>query len=96
MAVKAKAKKGLLGEIAKFAKRKGLEYETNRQVGGSGVRPKYHKKVDRKILIKIKQALGLEECKLALTGAAPMPAEIQKYFGKVPAVQIKMLSQMMT
>jgi long-chain-fatty-acid--CoA ligase ACSBG len=82
--VKAKgaATKGLKKKVATFAKKKGLEYEQNRQVGGSGIRPAKHKTA-AKVLGAIKKALGLEECKLALTGAAPMPAEVQKYFGSL-------------
>eukprot|EP00515_Schizochytrium_aggregatum_P009106 CAMPEP_0202074770 /NCGR_PEP_ID=MMETSP0964-20121228/3815_1 /ASSEMBLY_ACC=CAM_ASM_000500 /TAXON_ID=4773 /ORGANISM="Schizochytrium aggregatum, Strain ATCC28209" /LENGTH=815 /DNA_ID=CAMNT_0048641939 /DNA_START=61 /DNA_END=2508 /DNA_ORIENTATION=+ len=75
--------KGLKKKIATFAKQKGYEYQQNCQLGGSGVKPAMYNTVNDKILMKIKTVLGLDACKLAITGAAPMSRELQEYFASL-------------
>jgi long-chain-fatty-acid--CoA ligase ACSBG len=72
---------GIKKSIATWAKAKGLEHCKNRQLGGSGATPFLHGLADKLILSKARDALGLDKCKVFLTGAAPIAAETLEYFG---------------
>jgi long-chain-fatty-acid--CoA ligase ACSBG len=74
---------GLKKKIATWAKGKGLENARNKQLGGSGAVPSFHGLADKLILSKARQALGLDECKVFLTGAAPISIETLEYFGQL-------------
>eukprot|EP00450_Noctiluca_scintillans_P000712 CAMPEP_0194483376 /NCGR_PEP_ID=MMETSP0253-20130528/5018_1 /TAXON_ID=2966 /ORGANISM="Noctiluca scintillans" /LENGTH=734 /DNA_ID=CAMNT_0039323037 /DNA_START=65 /DNA_END=2269 /DNA_ORIENTATION=- len=72
---------GVKKSIATWAKGKGLEYARNRQLGGSGAAPFLHGIADKVILSKARDALGLDQCRVFLTGAAPIATETLEYFG---------------
>merc|ERR1719265_2770594 len=74
---------GLKKKIATWAKGKGLEYARNLQLGGSGAAPSFHGLADKLILSKARAALGLDECKVFLTGAAPISIETLECFGQL-------------
>ena len=73
--------KGVKRIIASWCKGKGLEHATNCQLGGSGEYPPFYKIADKLVLSKIKAKLGLQCCKFAFTGAAPISTETLSYFG---------------
>jgi long-chain-fatty-acid--CoA ligase ACSBG len=72
---------GIKKTIATWAKGKGLEYARNMQVGGSKQKPFLLGLADKLILSKARDALGLDQCKCFITGAAPIAAETLEYFG---------------
>lgn len=74
--------KGLRKKLAEGAKAKSAIYQTEQQLGKSGKKPK--SLVFYNILLgKIKQKLGLDKCKFAFAGAAPMTKELLEYFGSI-------------
>lgn len=73
--------KGIKRKIAAFCKGKGLEHAMNCQLGGSGAYPTWYKLANKVVLSKIKAKLGLECCKFAFTGAAPISKDTLGYFG---------------
>lgn len=79
-AVGAKVK-GTKKKIATWARSKGLAYQENMQLGGSGQKPSNYGLADKLILSKIKAALGMDEMKFGLTGAAPITKDTLEYFG---------------
>merc|ERR1719446_563325 len=74
---------GIKKKIATWAKGKGLEYCMNQQMGGSGATPFLHGLADKLILSKARDALGLDQCKVFLTGAAPISIDTLEYFGQL-------------
>jgi len=66
--------------IAGWAKRHALAAAQTRQLGGDGSRSVSYLLAKKLILGKIKAALGLDQCIVCLTGAAPMPREVMEYF----------------
>jgi len=74
---------GIKKSLATWAKGKGLEYCRNLQVGGSKAKPFLHGLADKLILSKARDALGLDQCKCFLTGAAPISNETLEYFGQL-------------
>lgn len=72
---------GLKKSIGAFGKNKGLAHAAECQMGGSGKKPWFHGIADSLVLSKISDNLGLNQVKLALTGAAPITKEILQYFG---------------
>jgi long-chain-fatty-acid--CoA ligase ACSBG len=74
---------GLQKKVAVWAKGKGLEFAKNCQVGGSGVYPSSYSRAESLVLSKVKRALGLDECMLGLTGAAPIGVDTLEYFGSL-------------
>ena len=72
---------GTKKKIATWAKAKGLEYQQNMQLGGTGAKPKNYGIAEKLILSKVKGALGLDEMKFGFTGAAPITTETLQYFG---------------
>merc|ERR1719199_1713402 len=77
---------GVKKSIATWAKEKGLQYAKNQQAGGSGATPFLHGLADKLILSKARDALGLDKCKVFLTGAAPISPETLEYFGQLGMV----------
>jgi len=77
---------GVKKMIATWAKGKGLENCRNQQLGGSGETPFLHGLADKLILSKARDALGLDQCKVFLTGAAPIANETLEYFGQLGMV----------
>lgn len=74
---------GIKKTIATWAKGKGLEYAKSRQLGGNHAKPFMHGLADKLILSKARDALGLDKCKVFITGAAPISAETLEYFGQL-------------
>lgn len=77
---------GVKKSIATWAKGKGLEYTKNCQLGGSGAKPMFYGLADKLILTKARDALGLDKCKVFITGAAPISTETLEYFGALGMV----------
>jgi long-chain-fatty-acid--CoA ligase ACSBG len=78
---------GLKKIIATWAKGKGLKRANNMQLSEENIGKSFYVPFGYRfadlLLKKIKQALGLECCKMAVTGAAPITVETLKYFGSL-------------
>ena len=77
------ATKGLKKTISTWAKAKGLAFQRNCQLGGSGEMPFGYSLADKVVLSKVKAALGLDACKFGFTGAAPISTDTLEYFGSL-------------
>ena len=88
-----KSTKGTKLKIAKWSKGKGLEHAQATNLpgytpawaeggtSGDGSYPWGYKVADKLVLSKVKEALGLQECKFGFTGAAPITVATLEYFG---------------
>jgi len=77
--------KGFAKKLGDWAKGVNLEYSTGRQLGGKpGTAMGYG--VSKAIMKKVKTALGFQELKIALTGAAPIRKETQEYYGSLDLI----------
>ena len=83
MKAMGKSTKGAKLVIARWAKGKGLAHARNMQLGGSGAYSFGYSVADKIVLCTVKEALGLQDCKFGLTGAAPISAETLEYFGSL-------------
>lgn len=81
-AVGAKTK-GVARTIANWAKGKCLDYQRNCQIGGDGYRPWGYSIAEKLLVNKIKATLGLSQCKLCMTAAAPIQFETLEFFGNL-------------
>jgi len=77
------ATKGIKKKLSTWAKGKGLAHQTACQLGGDGSYPPMYGLADKLVLNKIKQALGLEHCKVAIAGAAPISKDTLEYFASL-------------
>jgi len=75
--------KGIKKKLSTAAKKRGLIYQSNRQLSGSAKTPSGYGFYNKVVLKKIKAALGLNECKFAFTGAAPISKDTLEYFGSL-------------
>eukprot|EP00455_Lapot_gusevi_P047118 TRINITY_DN6321_c0_g1_i4.p1 TRINITY_DN6321_c0_g1~~TRINITY_DN6321_c0_g1_i4.p1 ORF type:complete len:709 (+),score=240.31 TRINITY_DN6321_c0_g1_i4:98-2224(+) len=84
-AMQAKGAKAspLQRRIASWCKAKGLRAFENGQTGGSGDVPGGYWVAERVVFSKVRQALGLDRCHMACTGAAPIHADTIKFFGSL-------------
>jgi hypothetical protein len=73
--------KGLKKKIAMWSKAKGLAYQLNTQLGGSGRKPAHYGLANKLVLSKVKDNLGLDQCKFFFSGAAPLTRELLEFFG---------------
>lgn len=74
--------KGLRKRLAEGAQAKSALYHKEQQLGKSGHKPR--SLVFYNILLrKVKQKLGLDKCKFASAGAAPMPVHLLEYFSSI-------------
>merc|ERR1719336_2705527 len=64
------------------AKAKALEHAKNLTLGGTGDAPGMHC-LAMKIMNAVKGAVGLDQCKYAFTGAAPIRTDTLEYFGSL-------------
>lgn len=74
---------GVAKMVSTFAKGKGLEHARACQMGGTGEIPSFYSFSNDKVFTTVKAKLGLEECKFAFTGAAPITVETLEYFGQL-------------
>jgi len=72
---------GTKKKLATWARGKGLAYQENLQMGGSGKKPQNYGLANRLVLKAIKSALGLDEMKFGFTGAAPITLDTLEFFG---------------
>ena len=69
-------------------KRLGLEHANNCQLGGSGAFPDGFPLAAKLVHQRVKGLLGLDQCKFAFTGAAPISVDtLQVRFYDVPRVR---------
>ena len=90
-----KSTTGMKLKIAKWSKAKGLEHAramnlpgyspdwvpSGTVTSGDGHFPAMYGLADKLVLGKVKEALGLQECKFGFTGAAPITVKTLEYFG---------------
>lgn len=71
---------GIKGYVVTKSRAIGLEHQRNLMLGGSGEVPAFYEKAKNALHDKIQQALGLEEAKISLTGAAPIAQATLEFF----------------
>merc|ERR1719461_1804629 len=81
--VRANPLTGLKKSIANWAQKTGKKYARNKQLGGSGEKPWGLGFADKMVFSTVKDALGLDQCEFAFTGAAPITVEVLEYFGQL-------------
>jgi len=74
-----KSTRGLKLVIAKWAKKRGLQYN-RRRMEGRNSKPFGFSVAEALVFKKVRQALGLENSWITLSGAAPMSNEVSEYF----------------
>merc|ERR1712012_112956 len=76
------ASTGCKKAVSTWAKAKALEHAKNIILGGNGAVPGGHC-LAMKIMNAVKGAVGLDKCKYAFTGAAPIRVDTLEYFGSL-------------
>ena len=76
------ASTGLKKTMSDWAKGKAFEHAQNLEIGGTGAVPGNYCLAKRFLNI-VKGAVGLDKCKIAATGAAPMRKETMEYFASL-------------
>merc|ERR1712241_1254301 len=76
------ASTGCKKSVSTWAKAKALEHAKNLILGGTGDAPGMHC-LAMKIMNAVKGAVGLDQCKYAFTGAAPIRVDTLEYFGSL-------------
>lgn len=74
---------GMKKVVADWAKGVGIEHARNCQLGGSGRYPFGYSLANAVVLNNIKAALGLDQCKFGMTGAAPIRVDTLEYFASL-------------
>lgn len=74
---------GVKKKISTWGKTKGLEFQNNMQLGGTGEYPSYHSIANTIVATPVAHKLGLDQCKYAFTGAAPMAKKTLEYFASL-------------
>merc|ERR1740123_587278 len=86
------ASTGLKKSIGDWSKGKALEHAKNIRLGGDGAVPNMHCLAMR-VLGAVKAGVGLDKCKYALTGAAPIRVDTLEYYGscgwQFPGTEVK-------
>eukprot|EP00811_Abedinium_folium_P003524 NODE_1323_length_2520_cov_9.200585.p1 GENE.NODE_1323_length_2520_cov_9.200585~~NODE_1323_length_2520_cov_9.200585.p1 ORF type:complete len:601 (-),score=163.57 NODE_1323_length_2520_cov_9.200585:618-2420(-) len=78
------AEAGTFGNLLEnWAKDVGLEHARSMQVGGSGSYPLTYGLAESLVFKSAKEALGLDQCKCALTSTAPIRVETLEFFGSI-------------
>jgi long-chain-fatty-acid--CoA ligase ACSBG len=75
--------KGILKIISTYAKQMGTEKSMRAQFGEDGSAPLCFSCINAIVLHKIKEALGLDQCKGCFTAAAPIAPETLWYFASL-------------
>lgn len=70
-------------DVATWSKRQGLQTARMLQVGESGRTGLFYGLAEALVLNPVQWALGLDECRYIITGAAPIKTETQEYFGSL-------------
>merc|ERR1712176_1268156 len=76
------ASTGLKKTLGDWSKAKALDHAKNIRLGGDGSSPSGHC-LAMKILGAVKTQVGLDKCKYALTGAAPIHVDTLEYYGSL-------------
>lgn len=74
---------GIQKTIADTAKSLALQRAQNCQIGGDGATPIGYTLAKNMILSKISARLGLDECKVGISGAAPIRVDTLEYFSSL-------------
>ena len=74
---------GLKKTLATWAKEHAGEAAVERQLGGSGKRSLAYLVGQKVILSKVKDALGLDQCLVCISGAAPISKVVMDYFASL-------------
>ena len=74
---------GVKAALSKWAKSMGAEHSRLAQYGNGGGAPCCYSCANALILTKIKEALGLDQCKACYTAAAPIAPETLYYFASL-------------
>jgi long-chain-fatty-acid--CoA ligase ACSBG len=74
---------GVKKSLATWAKKEGAEKTERAQFGADGGKSLSFRIADKVVLSKIKEALGLDQCRYCFTGAAPISAEVISFFGSL-------------
>lgn len=74
---------GVKKRLVMWSKDKGMQKSMLAQFGQSGGAPCGYGCAHKLVLSKIKETLGLSECRLAATGAAPIAHEVLEFFAAV-------------
>ena len=61
---------------------------------GDGHFPAMYGLADKLVLGKVKEALGLQECKFGFTGAAPITVKTLEYFGAL-GIQVRFFTEIL-
>lgn len=69
--------------VALWAKEKGAKKTARSQFGGDGRKSLSFRLANHVVLSKIKEALGLDQCRYCFTGAAPITVECINFFGSL-------------
>ena len=88
-----KSTTGLKKVIATWAKAKGAQKNDMAQFGASGGAPCGYGLAHKLVLSKVQDALGLDQCRFAITGAAPIGREVLDYFASLDIAILELFGQ---
>eukprot|EP00434_Breviolum_minutum_P023508 symbB.v1.2.020738.t1/scaffold1762.1/size182224/5 len=72
---------GVKKTLVDWAKKQGLNHARSQQLGGDGAKSLSFLLADKLVLSKVRAALGLDQLKVGLTGAAPIRVDTLEFFG---------------
>lgn len=80
--VRANPPTGVKKSLANWAKKTGKKMAYNQQLGASGEKPWGLSFAEKFVFSTVKDALGLDKCEFAFTGAAPITVDVLEFFGQ--------------